>query len=94
MRYRFTKNDITYRKDDCGNHVLSIVLDGHRKEMKYMFYSKAEAIKKFQQEFGTYPNDYKPVGTLCLCNWGGLAIMEIENGGTQRERRKNAQKNL
>lgn len=80
MRYRFTKNDVTYRKDDCGNHVLSIVLDGHRKERKYMFYSKAEATKKFQQEFGTYPNDYKPAGILTLCNWGGLAIMEIENG--------------
>lgn len=80
MRYRFTKNDVTYRKDDCGNHVLSIVLDGHRKERKYVFYSKAEATKKFQQEFGTYPNDYKPAGILTLCNWGGLAIMEIENG--------------
>ena len=80
MRYRFTKNDITYRRDDCGNHVLSIMLDGHRKEHKYIFYSKAEAMQKFQRDFGTYPNDYKPAGVLTLCNFGGLAIMEIEYG--------------
>lgn len=80
MRYRFIKNDITYRRDDCGNHVLSIMLDGQRKERKYIFYSKAEAIQRFQKEFGTYPNDYKPVGVLTLCNFGGLAVMEIEYG--------------
>lgn len=80
MRYRFTKNDITYRRDDCGNHVLSIVLDGHLKKMKYMFHTKKEAYELFQKEFGCYPQDYKPVGILTLCNWGGLAIMEIENG--------------
>ena len=80
MKYRFTKNDITYRRDNCGNHVLSIVLDGQLKKMSYMFFTKREAFKKFLEEFGTYPADYKPVGTLCLCNWGGLAIMEYEYG--------------
>lgn len=80
MRYRFTREEIGYRRNREGSHVLSIMLDGHMVERAYMYYSKPEAYKKFQTEFGTYPNDYKPAGILTLCNWGGLAIMEIENG--------------
>ena len=80
MRYRFTKEDICCSYNDVGNLVLSIMLDGQRVKQTYIFYPKKEAIKRFQQEFGTYPNDYKPIATLCLCNFGGLAIMDIEYG--------------
>ena len=80
MRYRFTKDEIGYRRNNEGSHVLSIMLDGHLVEQAYMFYTKKEAYEKFQKEFGTYPDDYKPVGVLTLCNWGGLAVMEFEYG--------------
>lgn len=78
MRYRFTKDDVTVRRNDNGSLTLSIVLDGHLKHMNYMMYSEREALKKFQHEFGTYPDDYKPAGVLPLCNFGGMAIMEIK----------------
>ena len=80
MRYRFTKEDVCCSRNDCGNLVLSIMLDGHRVKQTYIFYPKREAIRKFQEDFGTYPKDFKPIGTLCLCNHGGLAVMEIEYG--------------
>ena len=80
MRYRFTREEIGYRRNHEGSHVLSIVVDGHLIERAYMYYSKAEAYRRFQEQFGTYPNDYKPAGVLTLCNFGGLAIMEIEHG--------------
>lgn len=80
MRYRFTKNDIIVRQNHEGSWVLSIMLDGHLIERAYMFYSKDSALKKFQSEFGLYPNDYKPAGVLCLNNFGGIAVMEIEYG--------------
>lgn len=79
MRYRFTRDEITVRNNGDGSLTLSIVLDGQYKHMQYMGYSKEEAIKKFQQEFGTYPDDYKPAGVLPMCNFGGLAIMEIKD---------------
>lgn len=80
MRYRFLQSDITVRKSDFGSLVLSIMLNGERVQRTYIAYPKKEAIKMFQQEFGTYPKDFKPIGTLCLCNHGGLAIMEVEYG--------------
>ena len=80
MRYRFIKKDICCSRNDVGNLVLSVILDGHRVKRTYVFYPKREAIRKFQEEFGTYLNDYKPVGVMPLTNFGGLAIMEIENG--------------
>ena len=80
MRYRFTKNDIIIMQNHDGSLVLSIMLDGHLVERAYMFYSKDSALKKFQSEFGLYPNDYKPAGVLCLNNFGGIAVMEIEYG--------------
>ena len=80
MKYRFKKDEISYCRNHNGSHILSIVLDGYRVERSYVLYTKAEAYDRFQKEFGTYPNDYKPVGVLTLCNFGGLAIMEIEHG--------------
>lgn len=80
MRYRFSQSDIAVRRNDVGSLVLSVMLDGQRIERTYMFYSLKEAIKKFQQEFGTYPKNFKPVGVLALNNFGGLAVMEIEHG--------------
>lgn len=80
MRYRFTRDEIGYRQNHDGTHILSIVIDGHLVERAYMFYSKADAMKKFQADFGTYPDSYMPVGVVTLCNWGGLAIMEFEQG--------------
>lgn len=79
MRYRFTKDEVTVRHNLNGTLTLSIVLDGQYKHMTYVMYSEQEALKKFQREFGTYPDDYKPVGVLPLSNFGGLAIMEIKN---------------
>ena len=73
--YRFTKDDITVQKDN-GCITLSIVLDGQYIERKYIFYSERAAIKRFQQDFGNYPKDFKPIA---LCNFGGLAIMEIKD---------------
>ena len=80
MRYRFTKDDITISRNNNGTLILSIMIDGHYVDHCYMFYSKAEAIRKFQEQFGTYPDDYKPAGVLPMNNFGGLAIMEIEHG--------------
>ena len=57
MRYRFTKDDVTVRRNDNGSLTLSIVLDCHLKHMNYMMYSEREALKKFQHEFGTYPDN-------------------------------------
>lgn len=79
MRYRFTKNEIGIRKNNEGSWVLSIMLDGHLVECAYMFYSKEAALRKFQGEFGTYPDSYTPLGVLTLNNFGGLAIMEIDS---------------
>lgn len=80
MRYRFTKDEISISRNMNGTWILSVFLDGQYIDRAFMGYSKAEAIKRFQQEFGTYPNNYKPAGTLCLCNHGGIAIMEIIDG--------------
>lgn len=80
MRYRFTKEDITQTHNNNGTLILSILIDAHYVDHAYMGYTNKEALKMFQEKFGTYPNDYKPVGTLCLNNFGGLAIMEIEHG--------------
>jgi hypothetical protein len=44
-----------------------------------MGYSEREAIRNFQLEFGTYPDDFKPLATMHICNFGGLAIMEIRD---------------
>lgn len=79
MKYRFTKNDVDCWYDSCGYLHLKIVLDGELKKKTYLYYSKKEALKKFQEEFGVYPKDYKPIGVYCLSNFGGLAVMEIEN---------------
>lgn len=80
MRYRFLQSDISVRKSDFGSLVLSIMLNGELIQRTYIAYPKKEAIKMFQQEFGTYPKDFKPVGVLTLNNFGGLAVMEIEHG--------------
>lgn len=66
-------------RNNEGTLTLSIRLDGKYIDKTYMFYSESEAIKKFQQEFGLYPDDYKPAGVLPMCNFGGLAIMEIKD---------------
>ena len=79
MRYRFCKDDINVKSSTQGI-VLSLILDGHLKEHMYIGYSVAEAKKKFQQDFGVYPDDYIPVGVHPLNNHGGLAIMEIKHG--------------
>ena len=79
MRYRFSKDEISI----CGGYgdlTLSIILDGEYKSCSYLGYSTQEAIRKFQQDFGTYPKNYIPVGTLPINNFGGIAVMEIENG--------------
>ena len=73
MRYRFCKDDINVKSNTQGI-VLSLILDGHLKEHMYIGYSVAEAKKKFQQDFGVYPDDYTPVGVHPLNNHGGLAI--------------------
>ena len=80
MRYRFTKDEIGIRRNHEGSWVLSVFLDGQYIDHAYMFYSKKEAVDRFQYEFGTYPNDYKPVGVLPLSNFGGIAVMEFEDG--------------
>lgn len=77
MRYRFKREDIRIRKDEYGNYVLSLILDGQILERKYMFFTKAEAIKQFQQQYGVYTKDYKPLGVLGLNNHDGIAIMKI-----------------
>lgn len=80
MRYRFTKNDISIRNNYDGSFSLSIMLDGQYVDRLYIGYSKDAALRKFQREFGLYPKDYKPAGVLCLNNFGGTAVMEIEYG--------------
>lgn len=80
MRYRFTKNDISVSNNHNGSFSLSIMLDGQYTHRMYIGYSKSEALKRFQSEFGLYPDDYKPAGVLCLNNFGGMAVMEIEYG--------------
>lgn len=77
MRYRFTKNDIRVRKNKEGSWVLSIILDGQLVECAYMFYSKEAALRKFQSEYGIYPDSYTPLGVLTLNNFGGMAVMEV-----------------
>lgn len=79
MRYRFTKNEISIC-DKYGCLTLSIMLDGNYIHHSYMGYTKQEAIRKFQQEFGDYPSNYVPAGVLSLNNFGGIAIMKFENG--------------
>lgn len=75
--YRFTKDEISIYRNKYGDITLSILLDGKYIDHTYMGYSKREAIKRFQQEYGTYPDDFTPARVLTLCNHGGLAIMEI-----------------
>ena len=77
MRYRFNRDEINMRRNHDGTLVLSVILNGERIEHAYMGYSKGAAVRLFQQKFGSYPKDCKPVGTLCLCNHGGIAVMEI-----------------
>ena len=80
MRYRFTKDEIMETSNYDGSFCLSIRLDGQYKDMVYMGYSRKVAYQLFQNEFGHYPNDYKPLMTMCMCNFGGIAVMEIEYG--------------
>lgn len=79
MRYRFKKEDIQVTNNHDGSVTLSIILNGKYIHHMYIGYLVTEAKKKFQQDFGVYPDDYKPVGVLNLCNFGGLAIMEIDS---------------
>lgn len=80
MRYRFKKDDVTVVRNDDGSLTLIIVLNNQYIHHRYFGFTKELALKYFQKDFGTYPKDFKPVGTLCLCNHGGIAIMEIEHG--------------
>lgn len=80
MRYRFTRDEINISQNRYGTITLSVFIDGQYVDHSYVGYSMREAIDRFQYDYGRYPNNYKPVGTLCLCNHGGIAIMEIENG--------------
>jgi hypothetical protein len=79
-RYRFTKDEINVSQSKYGGYLLSVILNGERVERHYIGYSKVEAIKKFQRDCGTYPNNFIPAGVLTLNNYGGIAIMEIEHG--------------
>lgn len=78
MMYRFTKDEITVRRSNCYS-LLSIVLNGQHIEKTY-FCSEREALRKFQQTYGTYPADFVPAGIYGVCNHGGIAIMEILHG--------------
>lgn len=81
MRYRFTKESIGIRKNREGSWVLSIMLNGYIVERAYMYYTKAEAIKKFQNEFGLFiKGKDKPIAVMPMCNHGGMAIMQFEYG--------------
>ncbi len=79
MRYRFTKYDITEVDNHDGSFTLSITIDGQYKHMNYMGYSRKVAYQRFQNDFGTYPDDYRPAGVLALSNFGGIAVMEIKH---------------
>lgn len=80
MRYRFTKDEIGMRRNREGFLILSILIDGQYVYHSYLGYNTATAIKMFQEEFGTYPKNYQPAGVLPLCNFGEMAIMELEDG--------------
>ena len=82
MTYRFTKKDINCTHTDNGYLMLSIVLDNQYYQRSYMFYPKQIALRKFQEELGTFPSEYrnKPIATYGVCNHGGLAIFDIEHG--------------
>ena len=75
--YRFTKDEIHISRNHYGDLTLSIMFNGKYYHSTFNGYSKREAIKRFQQEFGTYPDSFKPLATMHTCNFGGLAIMEI-----------------
>ena len=75
MRYRFTKGDVNVSRNHEG-WVLSIILNGEHIENTYMLNSKVDAIRRFQYDYGTYPDDYIPVGE----SKDKLAIMEVEHG--------------
>lgn len=80
MRYRFTKDEIIETNNHDGSFELAIWLDGKRHHMLYIGYPRKIAYQKFQQEFGNYPDDYQPLATLCMCNFGGIAVMEVQYG--------------
>lgn len=80
MRYRFTKEQINVKQNGYNNFTLSVLVGNQLIEDGYLSYTKAGAIAQFQKEFGTYPKDYKPLAIYPVCNFGGLAIMEIEDG--------------
>ena len=75
--YRFTKDEIIISRNNNGSITLTTILNGKYFSQTYMGYSEREAIKRFQWEFGTYPDDFTPLATKHTCNFGGLAIMEI-----------------
>lgn len=80
MRYRFTKDEIMEINNYDGSFNLSITIGGEYKTCTYMGYSRREAYSRFQNDFGTYPNNFVPLGTKHMCNFGGLAVMEREYG--------------
>lgn len=57
--------------------VLSAVIDGKYTERMYNGYSRQNAIKMFINENAKYT---EPIATKCICNWGGIMIMDIING--------------
>lgn len=77
--YRFTKDEISIYRNKYGDITLTILLNGKYIHHTYNGYSEREAIRNFQREFGTYPDDFTPAGVLTVCNFGGLAIMEIKD---------------
>ena len=74
--YRFTKDDISILRNDNGSITLLVVLNNKYIKNTYIGYSEREAIVEFQKEFGTYPQDFKPLAK----NLSGVAIMEIKDG--------------
>lgn len=79
MRYRFAKKDINVKQVQPGFLILSVLLNDETIKEEYWFCTKRDAINEFQKEFGTYQKDHKPIAVYPLSNFGGLAIMDIEN---------------
>lgn len=80
MKYRFVKKNVKVEEIQPNILILSVFLNDKTIEEEYWFYTKAGAIREFQKEYGTYPKDYKPLAVYPMCNLGGMAIMEIEDG--------------
>lgn len=77
--YRFSLNEINFEKNDDGTCKLTITLDGKEISKRYSNIQKKTALRNFQEEYGKYPDNYKVLGVLPQCNFGGLAIMDIIN---------------